>query len=61
MPVKYAYIENGGILLVGTGTVVASDIIEVNKSIYVSPEMVKKIPYQICDYTAIENMQIQSK
>ena len=41
-----------------TGTVVAADIIEVNKSIYASPEMIKKIRYQICDYTAVENMQI---
>lgn len=61
MPVKYAYIENGGVLLVGTGTVVAADIIEVNKAIYASPEMIRKIRYQICDYTAVENMQISSK
>ena len=60
MPVTYAYIENGGVLLVGTGTVVAADIIEVNKSIYASPEMIKNIRYQICDYTAVENMQIST-
>ena len=60
MPVTYAYIENGGVLLVGTGTVLAADIIDVNKSIYASPEMVNKIRYQICDYTAVESMKISS-
>ena len=61
MPVTYEYIENGGVLLVGTGTVVAADIIDVNKSIYASPEMIKKIRYQIGDYTAVESMQISSR
>ncbi len=61
MPVTYAYIENGGVLLVGTGTVVAVDIIDVNESIYASPEMIKKIRFQICDYTAVEKMEISSE
>ena len=34
--------------------VVAEDIVEVNESIYASPEMIKNIRYQICDYTAVE-------
>ena len=60
MPVKYSYVENGGLLVAGTGTLVDEDIIEVNRSIYASPEMIKKIRYQIVDFTAVDDWQITS-
>ncbi len=61
MPIKCSYDKNGGVILIGTGTLLAKDILEVNRSIYATHEKIKKIPYQICDYTKVEKVKIESE
>lgn len=60
MPIEYSYIENNGILLKGTGIITAADVSMVNKFIYETPQKIKKITYQLCDYTEIEGVNMSS-
>lgn len=61
MPVRYTYVENGGVLLTGTGKVSGEAILEVNRAIYATPEMIMGIRCQIRDYTAVGNWRISGE
>lgn len=60
MPVEYSYIENGGIFLKGKGILIARDVTNVNNIIYETPQKIKNIVYQLCDYTEVEEINISS-
>lgn len=60
MPIKLSFIENNGILLKGSGVLTSNDISTVNKVIYESADKIRKIAYQLCDYTEIDQIDISS-
>ncbi len=53
MPITYAAKDDGGIPFKGTGFVSGTEIKEINDAIYVSPENILKIKYQLCDLTNV--------
>lgn len=57
MPISFEYIEKGGVLLRGSGVLTDEDILEVNRAIYATPDMIKNIRYQIGDYTQVESIE----
>ncbi len=58
MPMSFAYLGDGGILIKGEGVVTASDVKGGNDIIYESPEKIKEILYQICDFSNISDVKI---
>ena len=60
MPISITYLEDGGIIAKGEGIVTGSEIKEINDTIYESPEKIKKIVYQICDWTNVSDVSIST-
>ena len=61
MPVTVTYIKNGGVLLKGEGVVSGTDIKQANNEIYTSPENLKKIRYQLCDYRKVSELLVSNE
>lgn len=53
MPINYSYLDDGGVLLKGSGVVSGKELITLNDEIYKTPELIKKISYQIGDYSEV--------
>jgi hypothetical protein len=60
MPLSITYIEDGGIMVKAESVLTGSQIIEVNDVIYESPEKIRKILYQIGDFTDVSELSISS-
>ena len=60
MPLSITYIEGGGIMVIGEGVVIGSEIKEINDIIYESPEKIEKISYQLRDFTDVSDISISS-
>ncbi|MEJ2655751.1 MAG: hypothetical protein P8012_00945 [Desulfobacterales bacterium] len=60
MPVKLFYLENGGILAKCKGIVTGSEIKEINDELYETEEKIRKILYQIVDFTTVEKLLVSN-
>jgi hypothetical protein len=60
MPMSVAYTGDGGILAIGDGVVTGSDIKQVNDMIYESLEKIRKIVYQVCDFTNVSGVSVST-
>ena len=61
MPVSCSKIEDGGVLLAGAGVLTDADIIEVNERLYATPQEIKGLRYQLCDFTRVEAIELTSQ
>jgi hypothetical protein len=57
MPVDLTYLDDGGILIKARGVLLGSEIADSNREIYGTPEKVKAIAYQLCDFTDVEMLE----
>jgi hypothetical protein len=60
MPIACIHLEGNGILLKAHGVLTAHDVREANAQIYSSPEAIRKISYQISDYTGVTEIRMSS-
>jgi hypothetical protein len=60
MPISITYTGDGGIIAKGEGKVIGSEIIELNDVIYESPEKIKKIFYQLVNFTDVTDVSISN-
>ena len=56
MPIDFFYDENGGIIVKAKGIVTGREIIDFNNRLYEANENIKKIPYQILDFTDVDDV-----
>ena len=58
MPVETVYLDDGGVLLKGTGIVTGGELIAFNEGIYETPAKTKAIRYQLCDFMEVERFAV---
>ena len=60
MALTHIYEDGGGVVLIGSGVLSGQEVIRVNSAMYATPELVKAIRYQICDFCAVEGLDIST-
>lgn len=60
MPLEAFPLDDGGVLLKGTGTLVFADVARVNAELYRTPESIRALRYQICDYTEVDDIRLSA-
>lgn len=60
MPLETFTLDDGGVLLKGTGTLVFADVARINAELYRTPESIRALRYQICDYTEVDAIQLSA-
>jgi len=60
MPIRIFYHENGGVLAKGEGIVTGSEIKETNDQVYETEEKIRKILYQVVDFTDVEKLLVSN-
>lgn len=60
MPITIQYQENGGVFVKGEGAVTGSEIKEANDRLYETKDKIRKISYQIVDFTGVENFFVSN-
>ena len=58
MPIKLFHLENGGVLAQCRGIVTGSEVIEASDQLYETDEKIRKISYQIFDFTKLEKLLV---
>lgn len=58
MPIEITYRDDGGVLLKGRGILSGEDISKTNLVLYETPEKIKALTYQLCDYSEIERLDM---
>jgi len=60
MTMNISYTDDGGILLVGEGIVTGKEIIDINDRIYISPQKIQQILYQLVDFTKVTELLVSN-
>lgn len=60
MPISLTFLEDGGVLLKGTGKVKGEEIIAANDKMYSDRESIASIKYQLCDFSELEKFEISN-
>ncbi len=61
MPVNFSYTGDGGVLVKSEGVLKGSEIKEANDIIYESPQKIREIKYQICDFLSMDDVSISKR
>ncbi|SHO53501.1 hypothetical protein [Desulfopila aestuarii] len=61
MPVDITYLSDGGVYLYGSGCLTYSDIVDANNVLYATPDKIKGLAYQLCDYSDVTEVNLTSK
>jgi len=56
MSISHKYLDDGGVLIKVDGDLVVSEVAELNRTIYETPEKTRAIVYQICDFRNVEKL-----
>ncbi len=60
MPIKLKYLDGGGSLLVGTGTLTGREILSAINAVHETEEKTRAIVFQIGDFRLVEKVDISS-
>jgi len=60
MPTRVKHLEDGGVIAEFSGRIVVEDITGLNDSLYESPERIRAIKYQLCDFTDVTDVAVDS-
>jgi hypothetical protein len=60
MPIRIYYLEDGGVLAKCEGIVTGSEIKETNDQLYETEEKIRKILYQVVDFTGVEKLLVSN-
>lgn len=61
MPMKLFYRDDGGVMVTGEGVITGKDIKDLNRQLYESPQKIKDIKYQICDFSQVEGFDLSTQ
>ena len=57
MSMNVTYRDDGGIVVKAEGVLSPREVFELNEKIYASPEDVRKISYQLCDFSGVTDFE----
>ncbi len=61
MPIDVTFLDDGGVVFKGSGCVTFDDVANANHRIYASPDQIRKIAYQICDYSDATDIDLSAE
>lgn len=61
MPIDITYRDDGGVVLKGRGVLSGDDVSKANKVLYETPDKIRALAYQLCDYSETEGLEMTSE
>lgn len=61
MPFEHEKLADGGLQITAAGELKGSDLIALNQELYATPEQIRAITYQLCDFTRVDGVRASAE